>query len=258
MIPEGYPKELIESIKASGHELATHYNALDHPWSEEEFAAQCERLKVLFGEQPVSNKNHYTRWEGGTEFFDWCHRQNLQLDQTKGPSKLGEVGFTFGSAQLAFPLADNGEIHPVLEQPLHTQDLVIFSPPQIIPPLLDAVEKHHGVLHVLFHPAHIAKPGVADSLHSAVQQVKDRGLEWVTAKQLNAWERARRKVKLQAQYTESNVAPKVLLSAPEPLSGATILVLGHHQTVEIDGEQYAAQSSTRFGFEFSAVTLGME
>jgi hypothetical protein len=54
------------------------------------------------------------------------------------------------------------------------------------------------------------------------------------------------------------MAPKVLLSAPEPLSGATILVLGHHQTVEIDGEQYAAQPSTRWGFEFSAVTLGME
>jgi hypothetical protein len=258
VIPEGYPKELIEQIKNDGHELATHYNAIDNPWSEEEFAAQCARLKVLFGEQPVSNKNHYTRWEGGTEFFDWCQRQKLQLDQTKGPSKIGEVGFTFGSAQLAFPLADNGEIHSVLEQPLHTQDLVIFAPPQIIPPLLDAVEKHHGILHVLFHPAHIAKPGVADSLHSAVQQAKDRGLEWFTAKQLNAWERARRKVKVQAEFTEKDAAPKVLLSAPEPLNGATILVLGHHQTVEIDGEQYAAQPSTRWGFEFSAVTLGME
>lgn len=258
VIPEGYPKELMEQIKKDGHELATHYNAIDHPWSEEEFISQCERLKVLFGEQPVSNKNHYTRWEGGTEFFDWCHRQNLQLDQTKGPSKLGEVGFTFGSAQLAFPLADNGEIHPVLEQPLHTQDLVIFAPPQIIPPMLDAVEKHHGVLHVLFHPAHIAKPGVADSLHSTVKQAIDRGLEWMTAKELNAWERARRRIKLQAQFTDANVAPKVLLSAPEPLAGATILVLGHHQTVEIDGKQYAAQPSTRFGFEFSAVTLGME
>jgi len=258
VIPEGYPKDLIKNIKASGHELATHYNALDHPWSEEEFAAQVARLKVLFGEQPVSNKNHYTRWEGGTEFFDWCHRQKLQLDQTKGPSKLGEVGFTFGSAQLHFPLADNGEIHPVLEQPLHTQDLVIFAPPQIIPPMLDAVEKHHGVLHILFHPAHIAKPGVADSLHSAITQAKERGLEWFTAKQLNAWERARRKIKLQWQIEEKDTAPKVLLSAPEPLAGATILVLGHHQNIEIDGQLYAAQTSTRWGFEFSAVTLGME
>lgn len=258
VIPEGYPKELIEKIKNDGHELATHYNALDNPWSEEEFAAQCERLKVLFGEQPVSNKNHYTRWEGGTEFFDWCYRQNLQLDQTKGPSKIGEVGFTFGSAQLAFPLGDNGEIHPVLEQPLHTQDLVIFAPPQIIPPMLDAVEKHHGVLHVLFHPAHIAKPGVADSLHDTVKQAIDRGLEWMTARELNAWERARRNAKLQAQFTEKDTAPKVLLTVPKPLADATILVLGHHQTVEINGEKYAAQPSTRWGFEFSAVTLGTQ
>lgn len=258
VIPEGYPKELIEDIKSSGHELATHYNAIDHPWSEEEFAAQCTRLKALFGEEPVSNKNHYTRWEGGTEFFDWCLRQNLELDQTKGPSKLGEVGFTFGSAQLYFPLADNGEIHPVLEQPLHTQDLIIFAPTEIIPPLLDAVEKHHGVLHVLFHPAHIAKPGVADSLHSTMQQATARGLEWFTARQLNAWERARRKVKLQWQFEGEDLAPQVRLVAPQPLAGATILVLGHHQNVEIDGQSYAAQSSTRWGFEFSAVTLGME
>lgn len=258
VIPEGYPQELIEQIKKYGHELATHYNAIDHPWSEAEFTAQCEHLKVLFGEQPVSNKNHYTRWEGGTEFFDWCQRQHLQLDQSKGPSKLGEVGFTFGCAQLYFPLADNGEIHSVLEQPLHTQDLVTFAPPQIIPPMLDAIEKHHGVLHVLFHPAHIAKPGVADSMHDTIKQAKDRGLEWVTAKELNTWERARRKIKLQWQIAEKGTSPKVLLSAPEPLAGATILVLGHHQNIEIDGQLYAAQPSTRWGFEFSAVTLGME
>ncbi|MEO6908292.1 MAG: hypothetical protein ABI210_10415 [Abditibacteriaceae bacterium] len=38
----------------------------------------------------------------------------------------------------------------------------------------------------------------------------------------------------------------------------SILVLGHHQTIEIDGGQCAAQASTRWGFEFSAVTLGTE
>jgi hypothetical protein len=254
----GYPKWLIEKIKAAGHELAIHYNAVNFPWSEEEFALQYRQLTELFGEFPVSNKSHYTRWEGGTEFFDWCRRQNIALDQTKGPSKLGEVGFNFGTAQLYFPLADNGEIHIVLEQTLHTQDLMITAPPEIIPPLLNAIKKHHGVLHALFHPAHIAKDGVAESLQQMIQQAKEFGLEWVTAAQLNSWERARRKVNLLCEYEKNCSSPKVLLSSPESLADATILTLGKHQNIEINGQPYPAQSCVRWGVEFSAVTLDVD
>jgi len=251
----GYPKWLIEKIKTEGHELAIHYNAVNFSWSEEEFALQCRQLTELFGEIPISNKSHYTRWEGGTEFFDWCQRQNLQLDQTKGPSKLGEVGFNFGTAQLYFPLADNGEMHTVLEQTLHTQDLMITAPPEIIPLLLDAVEKHHGVLHALFHPAHIAKDGVAESLQQMIQQAKDRGLEWWTAAQLNHWERARRSINLQCGYNENGAIAKVLLQSPQPVKGVTILMQGRHRCIDINDISYPAQPCTRWGVEFSAVTL---
>jgi hypothetical protein len=247
----GYPREFMEKIKAGGHELSIHYNALDHPWSEEEFAAQCRELRALFGQTPVSNKNHYTRWEGGTEFFDWCAREEIWIEQSKGPSKPGEIGFTFGSAQLHFPLADNGEIHSVLEQPLHSQDLIVVSPTELIPPLLDAIEKHHGVLHLLFHPAHIVKPGVADALLNSVSQAAARGMEWRTARWFNDWERARRKVEWQ-QIEAATATPGVLLT---PLSEATVLVLGRHEQLEINGEPRAAQSTTRWGFEFSFATL---
>mgnify|MGYP001068977355 CR=1 FL=1 len=253
----GYPKWLIEKIKNSGHELATHYNAVNFPWSEEEFAQQYRELAEIFGEDPVSNKSHYTRWEGGTGFFDWCRRQNIELDQTKGPSKLGEVGFNFGTAQLYFPLADNGEIHTVLEQTLHTQDLLITAPPEIIPLLLRAVHRHHGVLHALFHPAHIAKNGVAKSLQNMIQQAKDLGLEWFTARQLNDWERARRNVNLRCDQ-EHAIAPKVLLTAGTRLDDATILILGNHAAVEINGEMYPSQLCCRWGMQFSAVTLNIE
>jgi len=251
----GYPKWLIEKIKAGGHELAIHYNAVNFPWSEEEFELQYRQLTEVFDVTPISNKSHYTRWEGGTEFFDWCQRQHIELDQTKGPSKLGEVGFNFGTAQLHFPLADNGEIHTVLEQPLHTQDLIITAPPEIIPLLLDAMEKHHGVLHALFHPAHIAKDGVAESLQKMIQQAKDRGLEWWTAARLNRWERARRNVTLRWENAEDNSAPKVLLSSPEPVCDATILVQGRHQCIEINEKLYPVEICSRWGVEFSAVTL---
>lgn len=247
IIAPGYPREFIEKVKAAGHELATHYDALDHPWSEAEFDAQCSHLRELFGEIPVSNKNHYTRWEGGTGFFDWCARQNLELDQTKGPSKPGEIGFPFGSAQLYFPLADDGTIHSVLEMPMHSQDLIVVSPRELIAPMLDAVEKHHGILHWLFHPAHIFTDGVADALLDVVSQAKARGLEWWTARQFNDWERARRAVIWQNIETGA-----VQLT---PLKDATILVLGKHEQIEINGQMRAAQTTTRWGFEFSWVAL---
>ncbi len=249
-ITPGYPRDFMEEIKAAGHELSLHYNALDHPWSEEEFDAQYKELVELFGEQPVSNKNHYTRWENGTEFFDWCARRNIWIEQSKGPSKPGEIGFTFGSGQLYFPLADDGTIHTVLEQPLHSQDLRIVSPPSVVPVLLDAIEKHHGILHLLFHPAWILTDGVADSLLDSVRQGKERGMEWVTARWLNDWERARRAVEWKSIVSQAQ--PAVELTE---LAEATVLVLGRHEKIEVNGELHAAQTTTRWGFEFSFVTL---
>lgn len=249
-ITPGYPRDFMEEIKAAGHELSLHYNALDHPWSEEEFDAQYKELVELFGEQPISNKNHYTRWENGTEFFDWCARRNIWIEQSKGPSKPGEIGFTFGSGQLYFPLADDGTIHTVLEQPLHSQDLLIVSPPSVVPVLLDAIEKHHGILHLLFHPAWILTEGVAESLLDSVRQGKERGLEWVTARWLNDWERSRRAVEWKSIASQAQPAVEVT-ALPE----ATVLVLGQHEQIEVNGELHAAEPTVRWGIEFSAVTL---
>lgn len=247
----GYPASFIAKIKAAGHELAVHYDALAHPWSEAEFARQCRALRALCGETPVCNKNHYTRWEGGTQFFDWCAREEIGIEQSKGPSKPGAVGFPFGTAQLHFPLSDDGSIHSVLEQPFHSADLLHFTPPETIPPLCDAIAKHHGILHVVFHPAHILKPGVAAALLDVVARARERGMEWQTARWLNDWERARRNVQWQ-QIEASASGPGVLLT---PLAQATVLVLGAHKELKINGQTRAAQTTKRWGFEFSFVTL---
>src|SRR5207253_7712026 len=52
--------------KDAGHELATHYDAMSEGtvWSESAFDEQWRQLVAMFGDQPVTNKNHYTRWEG--------------------------------------------------------------------------------------------------------------------------------------------------------------------------------------------------
>src|SRR5690606_969402 len=115
---------------------------------------------------------------------------------------------------------------------------------------LDRIEKHHGILHLLFHPAHIDKDGVADSLLDSVRQAKERGMEWQTARWFNDWERARRAVSW--EKISAGSAPGVLLT---PLSQATVLVLGKHEQIEVNGQLRDAQSTSRWGFEFSFVNL---
>ena len=165
IILPGYDEALMNDIKRNGHELATHYDAMTGTegltWGQEQFHRQHEQLISLFGEIPVTNKNHYLRWEGDTEFFDWCVVHGIQLDQSKGPSKTGEAGFNFGSCHPYLPVTFKGRMINVLELPTLTQDLVVFAPPALLDGLIDGVKRVNGVLHLLFHPAHLHRPEVA-------------------------------------------------------------------------------------------------
>ncbi|WP_395093006.1 hypothetical protein [Armatimonas sp.] len=231
VILPGYDDALMAKIADAGHELATHYDALDHPWSEEEFRSQYERLVALFGAVPVTNKNHYLRWEGDTEFYGWLERVGIVLDQSKGASKTGEVGFNFGTCHLYRPVAPDGTVLPVWELSTPTQDLCIFAPLEVATPILDAATRFYGVAHFLFHPAHMRKPGVAEALKAVVAEGKRRGIVWRTGRELVTWERARRKA-----YW---VSPEEL-AFPEPLPGATVLTLDPDGAVERWGWRFVA------------------
>ncbi|MCE7985754.1 MAG: hypothetical protein DYG89_31640 [Caldilinea sp. CFX5] len=254
VIVPGYPPDLMARIKAAGHELAMHYDAMsaDCPWSHTLFHQQWETLVALFDAEPVSNKNHYLRWEGDVEFFRWCEEHGIQLDQSKGASKTGEAGYNFGTCHLFFPVAFDGTPLDVLELATPTQDLEIFAPPALLTPLLDAVVRCHGILHLLFHPAHIAKPGVADALLTAVATAQAHGVAWWSAGQLNRWERARRQVAWQWQVSTSGAA--VALHTPVALPEATILWRCRpEQTITLDGDVQPVTLVRRWGFDFYAV-----
>jgi hypothetical protein len=251
IILPGYEAEMLARIENAGHELATHYDALEHPWSEDSFDEQWRALCRQLPRRPVSNKNHYTRWEGDTEFFQWCRQRGIELDQSKGPSKVGEVGFIFGTCHPYFPVTPEGTTIEVLELPFFTQDLVVFAPPAVRTPLRENALKAHGVLHMLFHPAHINTPGVAEALLETVLLAQAAGLEWWTATAINTWERARRQVEWQKQSGSEN-ALQIALCAGESLPEATLLFLqtGQEKWL-VDGVAVDTASVTRWGFEFA-------
>ena len=251
VIVPGYPPELMDRIKASGHEFAMHYDSMsdDCPWSHELFHAQWVQLVEMFGGEPVSNKNHYLRWEGDVEFFHWCVEHGIQLDQTKGASKTGEAGYNFGTCHVYFPVDFGGEVIDVLEMTTPTQDLEIFAPTALLYPLAEAVLKSNGILHLLFHPAHIAKPDVAAAIAEAVKITHAAGMEWWTAAQINAWERARRC----ATWTWS--AEDIVLHNQAELPSATLMRLGEHSTISVNGDALPAVLVNRWGFNFSAAIL---
>ncbi|HXF62807.1 MAG TPA: hypothetical protein VNK95_14380, partial [Caldilineaceae bacterium] len=191
VILPGYEPPLIERIRAAGHELAMHYDSMSDgcPWTAALFHEQWKQLTAMFGGQkPVTNKNHYLRWEGDSELWQWCAAHGIQLDQSKGASKTGEAGFNFGTCHPYFPVDFAGHPFDVLELPTPTQDFIVFAPPAILAPMLDAVQRSHGILHLLFHPSHIDKPGVAESILHAVAAARSCGLEWWTASAINGWE----------------------------------------------------------------------
>ncbi len=255
MVP-GYDAATIARIRGAGHELAMHFDAMTAGclWNAEHFHAQWQALVAVFGgEHPVTNKNHYLRWEGDGELFEWCQGHGIQLDQSKGASKTGEAGFNFGTCRPYFPVDFEGRPYDVLELPTPTQDLVVFAPPDLLEPLLEAVIQVHGILHLLFHPAHIPKPGVAEALLQAVAAAEARGVAWWTAADINRWERARRQAHW-SDFTVHDDACGVTLHTGAALAGATVLLPdGGRGAIRLNGTLVATERVERWGQPFQAV-----
>jgi hypothetical protein len=228
--PGGYSPEVVKAIADAGHEQALHYNAReDTPldvWGLAEAKAQLAWAEELTGVKIVSNKNHYTRWEGWTEFFDWCEELGIEIDESRGPSKQGDVGFPFGSAHVWFPIADHAQrnrMYDVLELPLHTQDLAWAGHEAIREPILDGAAGVHGVAHFLFHGGNMTnRPGVVPAFHRLVEAVAGRGMPWWTAGEINAWERSRRAVELSINASADGFAVQV--EAAHEVAGAGIVL----------------------------------
>lgn len=256
IILPGFNPAILAKARAAGHELATHFDAMEEGqvWSRANFRRQVAELTALFDTVPVSNKNHYLRWEGDDEFWHWCVEEGLQLDQSKGPSKIGGSGFNFGTCHPHFPLSRQGKPIDVLSLPTLTQDLPITAPIELADALLSGTLAVHGVMHVLFHQAHIDKPGVADAIRRIVRQSRSQGVQWRTASQINAWERARRSIRwISCDRIGDGLA--IRLVSAVALKEATMLIPRFIRVATANGKLANTTTVERYGRKMTSVAL---
>jgi len=206
MLEPGYSTVVYEQVKKAGHELAFHYNALEMQggrWDRHEFERQLEWLRSAAGIRDVtSNKNHYTRFEGWGELFAWCEANGIAVDQTRGPSKKGNVGFLFGTCHPYVPISwfdEGNRFYRTMEIGFLTQDMDLdhWADSSIVIPFLEEAAKVDGVAHFLFHQVHIhTKEKVREAFRKVVREARSRGFEFWTTRQISEWERARRKARI--------------------------------------------------------------
>ncbi|MDD5597158.1 MAG: hypothetical protein PHV82_04395 [Victivallaceae bacterium] len=259
LIP-GYPKKMIKRIQQNGHELAAHldFTGSNNHFCQEEFSKQYTKLSEILGEEPISNKNHYLRWEGDSQFWEWCMDDGVQMDSSKCPSKAGNSGFLFGTCQPYFPMTPDAKVLDVLELPALSLDFCFVIPPSIGFEIMKTAHKYHGIFHVVFHPAHIRKKGVQESLFNIITKGKNLGMEWWTAKEINTWERARRSI-IWSSYSTDQRETTVCLKANALLNDASLLWLAPHATkVTIDGKRVVSQTVEFWGFGFISTVISLQ
>jgi hypothetical protein len=262
--PDRFSGETWDRIAADGHEIALHYNALDRDggvWGKDHLFAQADWLRGMSGGAEIlSNKNHYTRWEGNRfDFFHWLEDAGIGSDQTRGPSKKGNVGFPVGSCLPWYPF-DIGERRRinVIEVPLHTQDLWLTTPYAIAPVIIDQAVRQGGAAHFLFHQVHLdRRPMVAESFHRVIAEGRARGLEWWTSAEIAAWERLRRRIAVSVQpLTQDRL--RVVLDSPVPVAGFGLVVISGGLVGNMEAVGAVAMNETvAFGQRAVELTLDL-
>lgn len=256
--PNTYEQATFPKILDAGHEFALHYNALDKDggaWGRDHFAWQADFVRKEAGVDGfVSNKNHYTRWEGHVDFFSWLVDEGIRIDQTRGPSKKGTVGYPHGTSLPTFPLdQDTGRFIDVLELPMQFQDLSLTTPPYMATTTRAQAQRHHGVAHYLFHQIHLhTKPDVAEAFLHLVGEVRDAGLAWWTSARINDWERQRREISVDID------GDQLTISSPTPVSGAVVdLLVPADRTIHRHGNPLDVTAATRWNRDITRVQLDL-
>ncbi|RKY02609.1 hypothetical protein DRP77_07615 [Candidatus Poribacteria bacterium] len=274
LYPGGYPPGLYGELKRCGMEIGLHFDAMTgdrfRRWSFESLDVQRQWLIDMTGVEPLSNKNHYTRWEGRLEFFRWAEELGLRVDQSKGPSKRGTLGFVFGGSHPWRPIDDEGErprLMDLIEINLFSQDMIFLGSPQASPfhpaivgsevgrALMEETARVGGVAHFLFHPAHIDRPGVREALRELVEHGRSIGLVWMRSDEIWRWERFKREVRQEIEVEGERLIWRIAPPEPSPCD-VSLLIPRPAKVLKADAGEMGDE--TIFGFRFARLTRPLD
>ncbi|TDC50692.1 hypothetical protein E1212_14105 [Jiangella ureilytica] len=260
LYPGGYSQEIYDEVVAAGHEPALHYNAmLDTPdctWGLDRLREQLAwATHQVRGAPIVTNKNHFTRWEGWDEFFLWCEDLGLRVDQSHGPSVQGAIGFPFGTCHPHRPLtsaAHGNRPVDVLDLPLQTQDLWLTCTLEVRDAFVAEALRRHGLVHLLFHGQHLQHHvEVRTALAETVHRLRAAGVAFHTSAALADWSERRRQLRLRTTTTDDG-AVTVTVEGGRDVDGVALLVPAHLRPYG-DGDRH--QRVVRYGRTFTQVVL---
>lgn len=263
MIESGYSRQMYDRIERDGHEIAFHYNAIDRNghWAEAEFKRQLDHLRSVASDTAVvSNKNHVTRFEGWGELFRWCETYGIESDQTRGPSKKGNVGFLFGTCHPYRPIAwsdERNRLYNVLEIGFLTQDMDHgkWTDTSVIVPFLEEVRRAEGVAHFLFHQVHLhQKMPVREAFRRTIREAKALGFEFWTGKRINDWERARRGLRIVSAADDGEISVAAQTDEAEQIEADLYIPVPEGASASA-GQPPAPASAERYGVPTIRTTI---
>lgn len=260
IISPGYDSSVMARIEAEGHEAAFHYNALDTQggkWDEAEFLSQLNLVReTLLTAEPIrTNKNHYLRWEGYSEFYEWCERAGIKVEQSRGGTKQGNKGFLSGTCHPFLPVSQGGKACNRLF-PIYNLPTLAWDPPlplrctmtearMILNRSLDV----HGVAHFLFHPTLIERNSeVKPALLELIDYGREKGLAWWTSEQIYSWLEVRRDISVRLQED------KLVICAARAHDAVTLLLNSLVTGLYPEG---STRTVRRFGHTLAELTIAL-
>lgn len=276
IIMPGYEQAINDRMETEGHEVALHYNAMETEiaesgWSEEHFQIQFNMLQAQFpNKRIVTNKNHYLRWEGDLQFYHWCERAGIKVEQSKGGTKRGNKGFLAGTCHPYYPISHSYALNRRLD--VLSLPTLAWDPPDVMRcsereayALLERCREVYGVAHFLFHPGAMGNvPGDAggEMLVKLAEYGRGLGMAWWTSEEIWRWCQIRNQVDIvvRKDSTENSV---VSISSDSDLQGFTVLLtVQPHEVLTIEDTQGCTVRSIkrifRFGCSYFEVVLDAE
>jgi hypothetical protein len=272
IIMPGYPDHIYKRIENEGHEIALHYDALgteegkEGHWSEQHFQNQLDMLKSQLPDRTiVSNRNHYNRWEGDSEFYRWCERSGIHVDKSRSGSKQGNKGFLFGTCHPNVPIGtpyERNRRFDVINLPTLAWDppVSIRCTTEEAKALLRRSCNVYGVAHFLYHPGSTKRiydnRTVGEFMVELCAYGYEQGLDWWTSKQIWHWYQLRRQVRTEVDGQE------IRITSSEPVDGLTLMLpLFQSETLTVKSESTNVikhlTKKERFGLPFMELILDL-